>query len=91
MLRILLREDKKKRNIFVNIIHVNMRRQTFEYGAETQARPADEQRRCHLMLDCAAISLRRRLFDHGSMDSGKTNMAAFAIRFDKLCSRTDLG
>lgn len=42
-----------------------MRRQTFEYGAETQARPADEQQRCHLMLDCAAISLRRRLFDHG--------------------------
>ena len=38
-----------------------MRRQTFEYGAETQARPADEQQRCHLMLDCAAISLRRRL------------------------------
>ena len=34
-----------------------MRRQTLEYGAETQAWPADEQQRCHLMLD--------RLFDHG--------------------------
>ena len=42
-----------------------MRRQTFEYGAETQAWPADEQQRCHLLLDCTAISLRRRLFDHG--------------------------
>ena len=64
VLRILLREDKKKETYLQNYT-CNMTRQTFEYGAETQARPADEQQRCHLMLDCAAISPRRRLFDHG--------------------------
>ena len=47
------RRQEKKKHI-CKIMRMNMIRQTVECGAETQARPADEQRRCHLKLDCAA-------------------------------------